>query len=220
MFEEMFLRKRVLHNELISYGFKKQKSKYIFETDVMNGDFHLSVFITQAGSIDTVLIEKETGEEYILYKTNASGTFVGDVRSDIERILLDISDKCYETAVFKSEQAMKLIAYVREKYSDDLEFLWTKFPDNAIWRRKDNKKWYGALLTVPKSKLDGKSKEMVEVIDLRGQPDMIESLIDNERYYPGWHMNKKSWYTIVLDKSVSDNELFERVDESHRLAKK
>ena len=76
------------------------------------------------------------------------------------------------------------------------------------------------MLTVPKSKLDGKSKEMVEVIDLRGQPDMIESLIDNERYYPGWHMNKKSWYTIVLDKSVSDNELFERVDESHRLAKK
>ena len=38
-------------------------------------------------------------------------------------------------------------------YCDELEFLWQKFPDNAVWRRKDNKKWYGALLTVSKEKL-------------------------------------------------------------------
>lgn len=220
MFEEVFLRKRLLLDSLIPYGFKKQKSKYAFESDIMNGDFRLIVSITQAGGVDTSLVETETGEEYVLYKTNASGTFVGDVRSAIEKVLLDIADKCYEPAVFKTEQAMKLISYVREKYGDELEFLWTKFPDNAIWRRKDNEKWYGALLTLSKSKLDGRTEKTVEIVDLREQPDIIETLIDNEKYYPGWHMNKKSWYTIVLDNSVSDAELFERIDESYRLAKK
>ena len=32
-----------------------------------------------------------------------------------------------------------IIKYVRESYGDELEFLWKKFPDNAVWRRKDNK---------------------------------------------------------------------------------
>ncbi|MGN1104647.1 MAG: MmcQ/YjbR family DNA-binding protein, partial [Candidatus Coproplasma sp.] len=41
-----------------------------------------------------------------------------------------------------------------------------------------------------------------------------------ENYYPGWHMNKKSWYTLVLDGSVSDDEITERIKESYALAKK
>ena len=43
----------------------------------------------------------------------------------------DIADRCYETAVFKAEQSVALIAYVREKYGDELEYLGDKFPDNA-----------------------------------------------------------------------------------------
>ena len=220
MFEDVFLRKRVLLEKLVPYGFKKQKSKYVFETNIMNGDFRLTVSVAQSGGVDTSLVETETNEEYVLYKTNASGTFVGDVRSAIENVLLDIADKCYEPAVFKSNQAMKLIAYVREKYGDELEFLWTKFPDNAIWRRKDNEKWYGALLTLSMLKLDGKTDKIVEIVDLREKPETIENLVDNAKYYPGWHMNKKSWYTIVLDGSVPDEELFGRIDESYKLAKK
>lgn len=28
-----------------------------------------------------------------------------------------------------------VIEYVREKYRDELEFLWEKSPDNAVWHR-------------------------------------------------------------------------------------
>lgn len=220
MFEEILLRKRVMINKLVPYGFKKQKSKYVYETDIMDGDFQLTISASQSGEIDTSLIENGTGDEYILYKTDATGSFVGNVRKEIEKVLSDIVDQCYEPAVFKSEQAKRLIEYVRSQYGDELEFLWTKFPDNAIWRRKDNKKWYGALLTIPKSKLDGKTEDIIEIVDLREKPEAIEILIDGKTYYPGWHMNKKSWYTITLDNAISDNELFDRIDESYRLASK
>ena len=33
-------------------------------------------------------------------------------------------------------------------------------------------------------------------------------------------MNKKSWYTVVLDESVPDEELQRRIQESYELAKK
>lgn len=101
-----------------------------------------------------------------------------------------------------------------------MEYLWEKFPDNAVWRRKDNQKWYGALLTVSRRKLGCSSDEVVEIIDLRGTPEELEEFVDGQHYFPGWHMNKKHWYTIILDGSVPSDEICQRIDESYALAKK
>ena len=133
-------------------------------------------------------------------------------------VLQDIADKCYETEIFKSKQALEIISYIRQKYGDELEFLWERLSDNAVWRRKDNDKWYGVLLSLPRRKLGIKSDEIVEIIDLKGEPEALKSLIDNKHYYPGWHMNKKHWYTIILDGSVSLDEICHRIDASYLLA--
>ena len=178
----------------------------------------MNIRISKSDLISTTLVEAATGEEYILYKTDASGAFVGEIRTAIAAVLKDISDKCCEAAVFKAEQSVNIIEYVRKKYGDELEYLWKKFPDNAVWRRKDNKKWYGALLTVSRRKLGIDSDEIVEIIDLREEPDVLEKLIDNTRYYSGWHMNKKHWFTVVLDGSVLPDEIFRRIDKSYMLA--
>ncbi len=166
------------------------------------------------------MTENENGEPYVLYKTGASGTYVGKIRTAIEQVLSDVARQCYETAVFKTEQAQMIIKYVRESYGDELEFLWKKFPDNAVWRRKDNKKWYGAILTVAGKKLGLETDKIVEIIDLRMNSTEAETVLSRKHYYPGWHMNKKSWYTFVLDGSISNEELKERMMESYVLAGK
>ena len=79
--------------------------------------------------------------------------------------------------------------------------------NNAVWRRADNEKWYGALLTVEKQKLGIKSHDTAEIIDLRADPEEVKELIKEENYYPGWHMNKKHWYTVILDGSVAFEEI-------------
>ena len=219
MFEDIFRRKKLNIEKLVSFGFVKH-GDWIYERDVMDGEFSLKVKIDKNGNVDTDLLENGTNDSYILYKTNASGTFVGEVRSAIEEVLIEIAENCFELTIFKSNQANMLIDYVRNTYGDELEFLWDKFPDNAIWRRKDNRKWYGAILTVQRNKLGMNCDEFAEVIDLRIQQDKMEEVLQNEHYYPGWHMNKKSWYTIVLDDGVPDNEICKRLDESYKLAKK
>lgn len=219
MFEDIFRYKRVIYEKLEKFGFTKVCNSYQYDTDILNGEFRLKITIGKEAVPDTKLTEISTHEEYVLYKTSAVGEYVGSVRRAIAAVLQNIADQCYETAIFQAEQSMQLITYVRDKYGDEPEHLWEKFPANAVWRRKDTKKWYGALLTVSRRKLGIPSDEIVEIIDLRSEPAQLKKLIDNKCYYPGWHMNKKHWFTIILDGSVPLAEICRKIDESYLLAK-
>lgn len=219
---QMFFRNRKSNlSKLLAYGFTKSNTGFSYSVDIAEGNFRLDVSISQEGDIHTQVIDKESGDEYILHRTaNAAGPFVGMVKTEYEAVLIEIAEQCFEPDVFKSRQGQELIAYVREKYADELEFLWKKFPDNAIWRRKDTNKWYAALLTVSAGKLGLDSDETVEIIDLRMKPEDIAKSVDNEKYFPGYHMNKKHWISICLDASVPIDEICTRVDTSYYLAGK
>lgn len=221
MNEIFFRNKTVSPEKLLAYGFAQDNSGYYYTTEIADGHFCLAVLILENGEVRTQVIDKETGDEYILHRTaKATGSFVGMVKANYEDILADISEKCFEPDVFKSKQAKEAIAYVREKYGDELEFLWKKFPDNAIWRRKDTNKWYAALLTVSRRKLGMDSNEIIEIIDLRMKPDDIVQTVDNDSFFPGYHMNKKHWITICLDDSVATDKILHLINESYQMAVK
>lgn len=219
MFEELFARKKVIPENLLQYGFEQADGKFKFTTTVLHGEFILCVTVDADGTISTRLTDSE-GNEYVLYKTNAVGGYVGEVREAVAEILQDIALRCCIPAVFTQEQTLRVIDFVSKNYDDELEFLWEKFPDNAVWRRKDTKKWYGAILTVQKNKLGLDSAEKAEIIDLRAAPQEMQKLLGQQGYYAGWHMNKKSWFTIILDDSIGDTELYELIRRSYALAVK
>ena len=207
--------------KLVLYGFEKNGADFVYSQELSENDFVMAVTVTSFGEISATVIDRAADEPYTLHLAEgAAGSFVGGIRMEYEEILNDIAEKCFQPDIFKTEHAKQLITYVRENYGDELEFLWKKFPQNAIWRRKDTKKWYGALLTVSKRKLGIPSDEMVEIIDLRLEPEKLEKLIDNTKYYAGYHMNKKHWYTMILDGSVPVEEIYWRIEDSYRLANK
>lgn len=218
MFENVFLGKKVNRGNLAAYGFVMQDGKEIYETNIVDGMFRLTVRVAENGEADTDLIEVETGEPYWLYKTTAAGAFVGKIRAAVEAVLTDISNICYGPAAFRTNQAQMAREFVRETYGDELEFLWPKSPGNAVWRRKDNRKWYGAMLTVQGRKICLDTDETAEIIDLRMNPADRDNILSREHYYPGWHMNKKSWYTLVLGEYLPDEEIKSRIAESYELA--
>lgn len=220
MFEDIFQRKKCNLERMSAYGFIIKDEKRIYETNIIDGAFKLSVLIAENGNVDTNLIEIENSEPYVLYKTNAMGAYVGKVRSAVEAVLIDIANSCYDSSIFKTNQAQMAIEYVRKKYGDEPEFLWTKSPNNAVLRRKDSRKWYAAILTVNGRKIGLNTDKIVEIIDLRMKADDRDNILSREHYYPGWHMNKKSWYTIVFDDCVADEEIKLRITESYELARK
>lgn len=206
--------------KLVSYGFIENGKAYSYSVEILEGQFKLRVEISPSGDVKTELTDLNTGEPYALHLVAAAeGAFVGAVRAEYERVLTEISEKCFESDVFKEERAHAVINYVREKYGDELEFLWGDAPD-AIWRRKDNRKWYAVLMVISKRKLGLDSDEVVSVIDLRIDPEVLPKVVDGKKYFAGYHMNKKSWLTMCLDGSVPEKEICDKLDKSYELAKK
>jgi len=120
---------------------------------------------------------------------------------------------------FKSKQAHELIEYVSMQYGRDLEYLWPKFTDNAIWRRADNEKWFGLLMVVNKNKIDhGGDASPVEILGMRCAPDMLDFIVDGKIVFPGWHMNKRHWITIILDGRMKTGQIKKLLDASFGIA--
>ncbi len=220
MTENVYKNRKLNIEKLMSFGFKKVDNKYIYHTDLLEGQLTLTVKIDGEGTIFTCVVD-HNGDEYVLYRVaGAEGSFVGQVKSECESVLKKIYEDCFDPDVFKSEQAKFVIAYMKKTYGDEPEYLWHKFPDNAIVRRKDNQKWYAALLTIPQRKLGLDLDGTIEILDLRIKPEEMESTIDNIKFFPGYHMNKKHWITICLDGSVSNEKIYRKIDDSYHLARK
>ena len=221
MTERIFKHKKPLKDKLISYGFLPSEKGFTYTCPLEKIKMELTVTVKKDGTVKTRLIDKGTEEEYVLHLVkNASGSFIGSVKEEYEKILTHIAKNCFTEEIFKFPQSKRVIAYCRNKYGDELEHLWADAPDNAILRRKDTQKWYAAILTVSRKKLYGDSDEKVEIIDLHAKTEDIENLVDFKKYFPGFHMNKKHWITVILEDTLSDEELFERIDQSYELGKK
>ncbi|MDE7463761.1 MAG: MmcQ/YjbR family DNA-binding protein [Clostridiales bacterium] len=213
--------KRIVIEKLVPFGFEKREKGYAYSETVLGGRFELKLFVDDCGKLSSQLIETAFDEEYVLHLVpEANGEFVGKVKSAYNAVLDRFVASCCETDVFQSEQAHAVIEYVRKTYNDELQHLWEKFPENAVFRRKDTQSWYAALLVISRSKLGFESDETVDIIDLRMDPEKAAETVDGEKYLPGYHMNKKHWVTVVLDGSVPTDEIFKRIDESYGLATK
>ena len=206
--------------KIVKFGFSHGGGKYSYSTGILGGQFEMRVNISESGEVNTEVIDLGTGEPYTLHLVpEAAGSFVGSVRAEHDRVLSEIAEKCFVPDVFKGEIAHGVIEYVRSKYGGELEFLWEDTA-GAIWRRKDNRKWYGLLLVISKNKLKLPSDESVPIIDVRIEPAKLAAISDGKKYFPGYHMNKKNWPTVCLDGSVPLSEICELIDASYVLAAK
>lgn len=207
--------------KLEAAGILKKNGQYIFSIPIVAGQFQLLIAIAQSSEVTTQVIDVKSGEEYTLHQTKGPvGPFIAAVRQAYEEALTQIEEEYFEPDVFKSREAQEIISYVRKTYGDELEFLWKRSPHNGIWRRKDTNKWYAVLMIIKKQKIGLDSEEMVEIMDLRMNMAEKEKLIDKQKFFPGFHMNKDHWYTICLDGSLPLEEIYRRIDDSYRLAKK
>ena len=213
------LKNRIMNNKkLINYGFKMYDNKYMYSERICNNQFEMIVEIKD-NLVTSKLIDLLNEEEYVLVDVQDSiGEFVGKVRQEYEGKLDDIINHCTEKEIFKQNQTKQIIKYITEKYEDELEFLWEKYDDAAIWRNKQNNKWYGLLMIITEDKLGVESNRIIEVLDIRYQKEETENIVDNKKIFPGYHMNKKSWITIKLDNTIEIERIKKLIDNSYNLS--
>ena len=212
--------KKINFKKLKEFGFELIDNSYYYHTSLLKNQFKMSVKISLDNSIFTEIIDTETNEPYVLHllEIKRSG-YSEKIYKTYSEILEKIKKVCFEDEIFKANYTKEIVAYVKNKYGDELEFLWEKSPKNAVVRRKSSNKWYAVILTIPKRKIGLESDEVIEVINLHNIQKEIEKLIDYKRYFPAYHMNKKHWCTICLDGTIELKEIYKKIDISYELAK-
>ena len=110
--------------------------------------------------------------------------------------------------IFNSINSELVIRYIEETYGAEPEFLWAKYPDDAVFRHSNNKKWFAAMLKVEGNKLGLSSSEKIEILDVKCEPMLIDGLTGSSGYLPGYHMNKKYWLTVLLDGTVPISDIY------------
>ena len=205
---------------LEKFGFKLKDNSYYYDIFLLNNQFKMTVKINLDNSIFTELIDTETNETYVLHLLEERRNGYSEkVYGAYSEVLEKIKKECFEDEIFKTDYTNEIINYIKNKYGDELEFLWKKSPKTAVVRRKNSNKWYAVILTLSKRKLNLDSDKLVEVINLHNSPEEIEKLIDNKKYFPVYHMNKKHWCTICLDGTVELKEIYKLIDISYELGK-
>lgn len=217
---DIFKRTKINIDSLISYGFTKNNNVYEYSKLFMD-NFRADIVINEQGIVTGKVYDINVEEEYINFRIESQvGKFVNNVREEYKTILIDIKEHCFEKLYFITKQANRITKRIIEKYHNEPEFVWDKFPGYGIFRNSNNEKWYGLIMNIDRSKIDKDSTGEIEVINVKLEREKIPDLLKKKGFYPSYHMNKKNWITITLDDTLSDEEIMKYVSISHRYTEK
>ena len=95
-----------------------------------------------------------------------------------------------------------ILNFVKNKYHIAEDHPWAKYPDFAVLRHPDNKKWFGLIGNVAYEKLGLSDDGITDLLNVKTDPIVIGSFIKQDGIMPAYHMNKASWVSILLDGRV------------------
>ncbi|MDE5856047.1 MAG: MmcQ/YjbR family DNA-binding protein [Anaeroplasmataceae bacterium] len=212
---EVFKKVKFSKDKLLAYGFKAEPNCYKYSKEMING-FTAMLMLDESEQITGKIIDNSLGEEYTNYRIDSlKGEFVNSIREEYKGLLQDIVDKCCERLYFVTPQANRIASEIIKEYNNQPEFLWEASPDCAIFRHSNNQKWYALIAYINRNKFDKTATDMVEILNLKIKEDERDNLLKQKGIYMAWHMNKKSWITITLDETLSDEEVMKYIKKSY-----
>ncbi len=113
-----------------------------------------------------------------------------------------------------------VLKYVQTTFSTAPEYLWKNDNNSAVLRNETSGKWYGILLRISADKLGLEGNKILDILNVKCDKLMLGSFLQQEGFYPAYHMNKTSWVTILLDEKADPNKIKFLIDASYKLTTK
>ncbi|WP_036730557.1 MmcQ/YjbR family DNA-binding protein [Peptoniphilus mikwangii] len=197
----------------LKYGFKKENNHYLLQKEIGIGGF-LVKFEIWDKQFKVTILEKPDMVEYLPFEVyNTSGEFVSKIRFEVDLLIDEIVDLCFNSISVRKE----LLRYVMDEFGTIPEKPWDNYDSYCTLKTNLSKKWYGVFMIIPGSYLGIKKNENVDVLNIKLEPDEVKKLIDNKQYFPAYHMNKKHWITILLNRNTDLNIIKELISKSFYL---
>ena len=222
---DIFERKKLIPEKLIRFGFVKDGGVYRYSEVFMDGDFSADVSIAPNGTVSGRVIDLSLNEEYLPFRVeSAVGSYVGAVRQAYSDILKKIADSCFEGRYFLFDQANRIASLIYDKYSESPDFPFADSPTVGVFRYPANRKWYGLIMNIRLRQLTGETKTdpetspMVEVMNIKVGEERMNEVLKIPDIFPSYHMQKKNWVSVLLDRSVPDETVMELISISREFA--
>ena len=202
--------------QLNEFGFKEEAEKLIYRKEILDSSFLIEiVFVNNQLMVEVYDIEFD--EIYSLFSVDSAvGETVQNIREHVENLLSSILGLADESGKISSE----IIDYCNNKYGGNYVNPFKKHPDILAFVNEKNK-WYALLSNVEYNKLNKNTDitTKVKILNVKYPTDRILEIIDNKNIFPAYHMNKKHWISIVLDKNIKLETIKELIDISYSLVK-
>ena len=101
-------------------------------------------------------------------------------------------------------------------YGISADYPFEAYPNLAVFRHASNKKWFSAIMNIPKSKLGIPGKGSIDIVNIKCPQEIIDSFWQEKGIFPAYHMNKAHWLSLCLDGSVPDETVEFLVDISFK----
>lgn len=221
--KSVFARKRWLKDAMLAYGFKQDGHAFLLEKDFLHGDFKALLSVTDQGEVSGRVVDGMTGEEYDQLRRETGGAYVHMVKSAYEALLKEIAEACCTDVLFASDQANRLTGWIREEFNINPDYPFdqsTSYRSYGVFRHEKNRKWFALIMNVRKSVVDkGSCQDMVDIINLKIEPKKGDSLHQMPGIFPAYHMNHRTWISVLLDDTVTDEKIMSLIETSFALTK-
>ena len=200
----------------IAYGFSRTEAGLELKKELTGVGLY-AVFVIAGKSFEVNVFDADTDEEYLPFNVldNITG-FVTGIREQVEDLVQEIKEKC----LLNSNMKLRLMEYCERKFGTEPEAPWEDSPDAYTFKTAKRNKWYALFMTIPYKSLGLVAKGALDVVNIKLPPEKVLDLIDRVHFYPAYHMNKKHWITIVLDKEVDEPLVQQLLEESYGLVEK
>ena len=202
--------------KLLQYGFKEEAEKLIYRKEILDSSFLIEIVFVDSQLLIEVY-DLEFDEIYSLYSVDSAiGETVQNIREHVEKLLSSILGLADESGKI----SLEIIDYCNNKYGENHVNPFKKHPDILAFVNEKNK-WYALLSDVEYNKLNKNTDitTKVKILNVKYPTDRILEIIDNKNIFPAYHMNKKHWISIVLDKNIKLEAIKELIDISYSLVK-
>ena len=211
--QDLFKRSTLIPDKLLSFGFVKKDNIYKYSTKIMHDKFRVDIEVNKE-SIHGKIYDLSTNEEYTNFRIEDFGAFSNTIREKYIEVLKSIRNNCFVSKYFIGSQSNRIANMIVKNFNCEPEFLWEKNPGFGVFRNAPSDKWFAIIMNIDKSKVVSESSGEVEVINVKSD-DFTESYLKKKGIYPAYHMNKKSWVTIILDDTLSDAKILNIISTSY-----
>ncbi len=111
----------------------------------------------------------------------------------------------------------RLLSYAKRKYGTAPDRPFVTAPAFQVLRHERSGKWYALFMDVPRSRLGVPGEGSVDVVNLKCDSLLSGVLRDGVGILPGYHMNRQSWITVLLDGTVAYKDITPLIDLSYQL---